>query len=104
MTDTGFARLLAIVGGAGVGALYFAGLWWTVQRAARTSHPVMLVAGSFLIRGILAALLLVGLSGGDPWRLLGAVGAFLVVRMIIVRIVRARAPLTQSPGVSSGKA
>ena len=58
IVDTQAAWLLAIAGGAVVGTLYFAGLWWTVQRAARTSHPVMFVAGSFLIRGMLAAALL----------------------------------------------
>lgn len=92
MTDTQAAWLLAIAGGGAVGALYFASLWWTVQRVPRASHPVLLIAGSFLIRGMLAAALLVGLAGGDPWRLIGAVGAFLVVRTIVVRLARGRAP------------
>ena len=90
IVDTQAAWLLAIAGGAVVGTLYFAGLWWTVQRAARTSHPVMFVAGSFLIRGMLAAALLVGLAGGNPGRLLGAVAAFLAVRTVVVRLARVR--------------
>ena len=94
MTDTQTAWLVTIAGGGAVGGLYFAGLWWTVQRAARTSHPVLFIAGSFLFRGMLAAALLVGLAGGDPWRLLGAVGAFLVVRTLVVRFARAGAPST----------
>jgi F1F0 ATPase subunit 2 len=94
MTDTQTAWLLTIAGGGVVGGLYFASLWWTVQRAARTSHPVLFIAGSFLVRGMLAAALLVGFAGGDPWRLLGAVGAFLVVRTLAVRLARVTAPST----------
>ncbi len=91
MTDDQTAWLLAIAGGGAVGALYFATLWWTVQRAARAARPVLLVAGSFLVRGLLAAALLVGLAGGDAGRLLAAVGAFLLVRTAVVRLARAGA-------------
>lgn len=90
MTDAQIAWIVAVVGGGAVGGVYFATLWWTVQRAARASRPMLLIAGSFLVRGMIAAALLVGLAAGDPWRLLGAVGAFLVVRTVIVRLVRAR--------------
>jgi F1F0 ATPase subunit 2 len=103
MTDVLNAWILTIAGGAIVGGVYFAGLWWTVQRAARTSHPVLLIAGSFLVRGIAAAALLVGLAGGHPFRLLGAVGAFLVVRTLAVRLARLTAPAAPSPRLSPGK-
>lgn len=94
MTDSQAAWVLAIAGGGAVGAAYFASLWWTVQRAARAARPVMLIAGSFLLRGTLAAALLVGLSGGDPWRLLAAAGAFLAVRTVAVWLARATLPPT----------
>jgi F1F0 ATPase subunit 2 len=103
MTDTQTTWLISIAGGGAVGALYFASLWWTVQRAARASRPVLWIAGSFLLRGMLAAALLVGLAGGDPWRLLGAVGAFLVVRTVVVNIARGRIAPPQASRPSPGK-
>ena len=89
MTDAQTAWLLAIAGGGAAGVLYFAGLWWTVRRASRASHPVLIIAGSFLLRGIVAAALIVFLAGGDPWRLLASMGAFLVARTVAVRLARA---------------
>ncbi len=83
---------LAVAGAAAVAALYFAGLWWTVQRAAGATRPVLLLAASFLVRGVAAAALLLVLAGGDPWRLMAAAGAFLAVRTLVVWRARTGAP------------
>jgi|SRR5690606_1586589 len=97
MTGSHVAWGLAMAGGAAVGVVYFSGLWWTVRRATRSPRPAVLIAGSFLVRGIVAAALLVWLAAGDPWRLLGAVGAFLAVRAVGVRIARATTPAGLQP-------
>jgi F1F0 ATPase subunit 2 len=83
--------------GAAVGVAYFATLWWTVRRAARTTRPRAFIVGSFLVRGIVAAALLVALAGAHPWRLVAALGGFLVVRAVSVRLARASMP---SPAAS----
>lgn len=101
MTESQVAWLLAIAGGAVIAIVYFASLWWTVTRVARASHPVWLVAVSFLLRGLLAAALLVGVAGGDPWRLLAAIGTFLLVRTLVVRMARTAGPSSHTPGNGS---
>jgi F1F0 ATPase subunit 2 len=102
MTGAAAPWLLAAAGGALVGALYFAGLWWTVRRAPRTRRPLVLIAASFVLRGALAGLALVGLAGGDVARLLAAVAGFLVVRTVLVWRLRAGAPPVRAPGPLPG--
>jgi F1F0 ATPase subunit 2 len=80
------------VGAALVGAVlglgYFAGLWWTVQRAKRVRHPEALVAASFVLRAAVAVVVLILIMGDDVWRLLAALGGFLVVRTAVLWRVR----------------
>lgn len=78
----------AAMGGALLALLYFAGLWWTVQRARRARHPGVLVAASFVLRAALAATVLIALAGGDVMRLLVALGGFLMVRTLVLWRVR----------------
>ena len=42
--------LVALPVGAGLGIWFFAGLLWTVRRLPTASHPLLLAAGSFIIR------------------------------------------------------
>ena len=94
MTEHPAAWLLAIVGGGLVALVYFASLWWTVQRLARARRPGWLIAGSYLLRAPLAALALFGVATGDAVRLCAAAVAFLLVRIVLTRVVqRGAAPL-----------
>jgi F1F0 ATPase subunit 2 len=79
---------LAAAAGALLGALYLGGLWATVRRLPRASHPAALVFGSFLGRTVLAALGFALLLAGDPVRLVVALGGFLAVRVAMVRRLR----------------
>jgi F1F0 ATPase subunit 2 len=72
--------------------VYFAGLWWTVQRVTRARHPVALVAASFVLRAALAVAVLLLIMSGDVVRLLVALGGFLLVRTVVLwRCARAPA-------------
>lgn len=89
-TDTtAVAVVLAAISGLLIGALYFSALWWAVRRIVAARYPALLVAGSFLIRGALAAAAIVFVSGGRPLPLLAAVAGFLVGRTLLIRIVGA---------------
>lgn len=79
--------LLATVGGAGIGVLYFAALWWTVRRIPTARNPAILMVGSFLTRTALAAGGIVVVAAGKMVPLVGAMAGFLVGRTILVRIV-----------------
>lgn len=93
MTDGPGAWLLAVIGGGAIGALYFGGLWWTVQRVARARHPGLLVAASYLMRTTIAAAALLAVASGEAGRVLAALAGFLLVRAVLVRSVRdARCP------------
>src|SRR5690606_8286780 len=79
--------VLAGVSGVLIGLAYFGMLWWTVRRIGSARHPAALVAGSFLVRTIVAAGGIVVVSGGDPLPLVTAVAGFLVARTILIRVV-----------------
>ena len=42
--------VVAFAAGGGLGTVFFAGLWWTVNRMAHSGRPTTLLAGSFLLR------------------------------------------------------
>jgi F1F0 ATPase subunit 2 len=78
------ALLAAAALGAGLGAVFFMGLWWTVHRLPVSRHPGTLALGSFVVR---AAVVAVGLAllAGDPSLLVSALVGFLVARWAALR-------------------
>ncbi|WP_295885788.1 ATP synthase subunit I [uncultured Thiohalocapsa sp.] len=78
--------------GAGLGWLFYAGLYRTVQALARTRQPVLLIGGSLLLRMLvlLAGLWVLMLAGqhwtGDGWTTLvpGLLGV-IAVRALLLR-------------------
>ena len=92
MTSDVMATALGIVAGliCGLvtGALFFGGLWWTVQRLTASPHPALLAMASLLVR---LALLVVGLWATSQLGLSAMLAAgvgLLVARQLIVRQVR----------------
>jgi len=57
MTET-LNLILAFLMGAGAGALFFGGLWWTVMKGVTAKQPGSLFLGSFLLRTMAALLIL----------------------------------------------
>ena len=77
--------LLALVAGFGLGLFYYGGLWLTLKKLPKSSHPVLLHMGSFFGRTvvILAGFYLVM---GDRWeRIIVCLAGALVARVILVR-------------------
>jgi F1F0 ATPase subunit 2 len=79
----------ALLAGGALGAVFFGGLWWTVQRGAASSTPTRWFIGSFLLRTatVLAGFYAVG--AGQPARLLLCLLGFLLARAIVLRLTRA---------------
>jgi F1F0 ATPase subunit 2 len=87
MTDAAGWAIAALAGGL-AGLLYFAGLWWTVQRARHARRPQALLAVSFIVRAALAVAALLFIMGDSVMRLVAALAGFLIVRTIVLWRVR----------------
>ena len=90
LEDGGVAWLwvASLVAGGALGAVFFGGLWWTVQRGAASPTPARWFLGSFVLRTatVLAGFYAVG--AGQPARLLLCLLGFLLARAIVLRMTR----------------
>jgi F1F0 ATPase subunit 2 len=88
------ALALAFVAGAFLGAFFFGGLWWTVQKGMISEMPALWFLGSLLLRTgmILAGFYFVS---QNHWsRLMMCLFGFLIARVIVVKRLT-RAPVDE---------
>ena len=81
-------RVLALVAGILLGAVFFGGLWWTVRKGVSSKHPALWFLGSMLVR---VSLVLVGfyfVGRGNWQRLVSCLLGFIIARFIVVRLTR----------------
>ncbi len=83
-----FGAAMAVVAGAALGGLFYAGLWWTVRRAATFRHPGLSVLTSLLLRmGVtLGGFCLV--ADGEWLRLLLCLLGFTLARAAVTWLTR----------------
>lgn len=88
-----------MLAGAALGAVFFGGLWWTVQRGAASAAPGRWFLGSLVLRTaiVLAGFYVVG--AGQPVRLGLCLLGFLLARAIVLRTTRPT-PAAPAPPVS----
>ena len=79
----------ALVGGGVLGAMFFGGLWWTVQKGVSSKQPALWFFGSLLLRMSIALAGFYYVSGGHWDRLLACLLGFVIVRFIVTRVTRA---------------
>jgi F1F0 ATPase subunit 2 len=82
------ALLVAALFGATLGAFFFGGLWWTVQKGLTSNHPALWFFGSTLLR---TGLVLAGfffISAGDWKKLLACLLGFFIARIVVTRLTR----------------
>ena len=82
------ALLVAALVGALLGAFFFGGLWWTVQKGLSSNHPALWFLGSTLMR---TGLVLAGfffVAGGDWKKLMVCLLGFFIARVVITRLTR----------------
>ncbi len=86
------ALALALLAGALLGAFFFGGLWWTVQKGVTSEWPALWFFGSLLLRTsvVLAGFYFVS---QDHWsRFVACLIGFFIARIIVVkRLTRAPA-------------
>ena len=87
MTDAQTAAL-AFVAGTGLGALFFGGLWWTVQKAVSSPQPALWFAGSLLLRTGVVLAGLYWVSGRHWQRMVACLVGFVVARAAVTWVLR----------------
>ena len=83
-----------------LGAVFFGGLWWTVQRAVSARWVALWFFASLMLR---TGIVLGGfyLSCGDDWqRWLAALLGFVVARMVVTRLTRPSASFLEGDHAS----
>jgi F1F0 ATPase subunit 2 len=72
-----------------LGAIFYGGLWWTVQRvSARAAGPWLL--GSFLVRTVVALAGFYASARGAWYGVAACLAGFLVARIAVTRFTRER--------------
>jgi len=92
MNDFG-SYLVSFLGGAALGVVFFGGLWLTIKKVQETSHQARLLVGSFFGRSLITLAGFFLIANGHLERLLAAFLGFILVRVIMYRRLRPKAPL-----------
>ena len=81
--------MAALVAGVVLGALFFGGLWWTVQKGVSARQPALWLFGSMLLRTSIALAGFYFIAHGHWQRLLACLLGFVIARLIVMRLTRA---------------
>lgn len=82
MNET-LSLMLALVTGVLLGAIFFGGLWWTVQKGVSSKQPVFWFFGSLMLRMSIALAGFYFVSYGHWERLMVSLLGFVIARFII---------------------
>ena len=88
MSET-VSLLLALTTGLVLGAIFFGGLWWTVQKGMTSEWAALWFCGSWLLRTSLVVAGFLLIARGDWGRLMVCLAGFVVARLIVMRRIRA---------------
>lgn len=77
--------IVALLGGMALGAFFFGGLRWTVQRGLQSTKSGLWFLGSFILRVIVTVGGFYLLTSGDWKRAVACALGFTAMRMIFVR-------------------
>jgi len=83
-----FNLIAALVAGFLLGAFFFGGLWWTVQKGLSSRRSALWFLGSLLLRTGTAVAGFYFASGGHWERLLMCLLGFFIMRRIVLRLTR----------------
>lgn len=81
--------VLALVTGVLLGAMFFGGLWWTVQKGVSSKRSALWFFGSLLLRTSIALAGFHFIARGHWERLLVCLLGFVITRLIVTRLTRA---------------
>lgn len=88
MTTVITTWMMPAAAGLAAGGVYFAGLWWTVNRLKISRRPAVLTLASFALRAILVLAVFYLVAQGHWARFLGCMVGFLAARTAITHRLR----------------
>jgi len=88
MNET-LSLVLALATGLALGAIFFGGLWWTIQKGMTSEWSALWFCGSWLLRTSLVVAGFLLIARGHWERLLVCLVGFVVARLIVMRWIRA---------------
>ena len=84
MSDT-LTLALTLIVGAVLGAFFFGGLWWTVQKGLSSETPALWFLGSLVLRTGLTVAGFYFVAQGEWSRFVACLLGFLIARVIVVK-------------------
>lgn len=82
------SMILAFIAGLGLGAIFFGGLWITVQRALKSTMPGLWFSGGLISRLTITMLGFYFVGNGNWQRLLICTVGFIAARYIVLYITK----------------
>jgi len=83
-----FTMVPALVAGMLLGAVFFGGLWWTVQKGVSSTQPALWFFGSLLLRTTITLAGFSVISNGHWEKLLVCLLGFTIARPMVTRLTR----------------
>lgn len=78
----------SLIAGLLLGAIFFGGLWWTVQKGLSSKRPALWFLGSLVLRTVIAVAGFYFASGGHWEMLLICLFGFFIMRRVVIRLTR----------------
>ena len=88
MMNETLTLVLALVTGVLLGAMFFGGLWWTIQKGVSSQRPVFWFFGSLLLRMSIILTSFYFIARGHWERLLVCLLGFIIARLIVTWLTR----------------
>ena len=85
-----FTLVLAGAAGASLGAIFFGGLWWTVEKGVSSKQLAVWFIGSRLLRMSIALVGFYFVGRGHWERMVACLIGFIIARIILMRLTRIR--------------
>lgn len=80
-----------------LGAFFFGGLWWTVQKGLTSQKPVLWFFGSTLLRTGIAVAGFYFTSHGDWRKIVFCLLGFIIARIVVTRLTRTTSKGNHAP-------
>jgi F1F0 ATPase subunit 2 len=88
MIDALGLALTFLIGGM-LGAIFFGGLWWTIQRVLDPKRSMVWFIGSALLRTCIVLAGFFFVARGSWMRMLSCLLGFFIARLVVTRVTRA---------------